>query len=48
METTNKLTKLSEENGIFKGGFASLTTEQLSKLKGGSGVTNNGVCLNKC
>ena len=40
----NKLEKLSSENGVLKGGFASLTTIQLSKLKGGSGDTNYFQC----
>lgn len=34
---TNKLTYLNTNNGIFKGGFSSLTSIQLNKLKGGSG-----------
>jgi len=45
MEATNKLIKLSSEKGIFKGGFAALTTTQLLRLKGGSGEGgNNCIC----
>ncbi len=46
MKTSNKLTRLSKEEGILKGGFAALTVSQISKLKGGgsSGSTGNN-CL---
>jgi len=37
MEKLTKLRMLSE-NGTFQGGFATLTSGQLLKLKGGSGT----------
>jgi len=40
MEKLTKLKMLSE-TGTFQGGFATLTSVQLLKLKGGSGTTNN-------
>lgn len=38
MDLTNKLSKLRSENGVFKGGFTSLSLNQLDKLRGGSGT----------
>jgi len=52
MDLTNKLSKLRSENGVFKGGFTSLSLNQLDKLRGGSGTNyvqcscNNNNC--KC
>lgn len=53
MENLNKLSKLSNEEGILHGGFATLTTSQLIKLKGGgsgSGSVDNCQChgANNC
>jgi len=45
METLNKLTKLSKEEGLLKGGFATLSVSQISKLKGG-GSGDNGTNTN--
>ncbi|GEM_PF-3157709 len=44
MKTSNKLTKLSQEDGILKGGFASLTMSQICKIKGGGSGDGNSNC----
>jgi len=44
MNSFNKLEKLSSKKGIFKGGFTTLTENQLLKLKGGSGSTGSDNC----
>ena len=38
---SNKLSKLSMQEGMLKGGFSTLTVVQMTKLKGGSGETNS-------
>ena len=46
MNSNNKLSKLRTENGILKGGFATLSTNQLEKIKAGTAAstTTNYVC----
>jgi hypothetical protein len=43
----NKLQKLSLKDGKFEGGFSSLSTKQLERIKGGSQSNSkcaNGIC----
>ena len=40
--------KMLSETGTFQGGFATLTSGQLLKLKGGSGSGSNCECTNNC
>ncbi len=42
MEILSKLTKLTLENGVLDGGFATLTDSQLLKLKGGGSDSTSG------
>ncbi len=42
MEILSKLTKLTLENGVLDGGFATLTDSQLLKFKGGGSDSTSG------
>ena len=42
MEILSKLTKLTLENGVLDGGFATLTDSQLLKLKGDGSDSTSG------
>jgi hypothetical protein len=44
MEHFNKLTELSNEEGVLIGGFTVLNDHQLAKLKGGSGSNGGNNC----
>ena len=44
MEKFSKLTKLSDEKGVLKGGFTTLSEHQMAKLKGGSGSSGGNNC----
>jgi hypothetical protein len=45
----NKMQKLALANGQFSGGFTSLDSTQLEKIKGGiDSAVNNCSCTNRC